>query len=397
VVKVKRESQEIAGKDIIHYLDNIEDEKSFVEYLNEYEQLKSGGSIAIEKSLWKILKGGHEEKKLKEFVEAAQKNNIEIYIVEVEGEEEIGNSELKEYGLMGKIDIEKGKIYTIKNEKEEEVRIINFESEQELERQIKEVEGKIILRNNQLEKILSEAKSAHEQSAIKRIFSVVLKAGIMRRNRLENLVNNWSIKDFEDVRKEEYEKIAEGIKAGKSNEEIVKEWAGSAGENVMKLKIKIYLKSAWYKDAEPEIREDFCKNIVMKIIAKEALEKAGKGNGLKEKKWEMILGKAISIKTENATEALEYSDEEMKKMKNDISQGGNETMANMEERIAKELKELEEKMEEKDQSGKFTEEAKAAAKKAEAMIVLFSQEERDAIQTKEDIETQDYKKILSAA
>ncbi|MCL1973084.1 MAG: hypothetical protein FWG57_08915 [Endomicrobia bacterium] len=384
------------AKGLLHDIDKVKTREEFIEALEQQQKI-GNGQIVIDEALARSIINEIGIQRFLEFLNAAGKDGVHVFLNLVS--REVPN-DLKNAGFAGhiltnaegKIEIHNyalGSVSTVTKAKD-------FNTLEELEEQVRTAPpGYFMISSSQFNNAITSEKSG---LFISQIIEAISSMKILKMFTPEkmtpdfalNAARNFDIKDMPQMSPEQELEVAIAYDAGNYREII------SALDLPQSHPISVYItklesQTSQMKEIDKkETYDAFVSGLIEKILTAKALRKAHKPNGLQDKNYEIILGRALVFQIwENAEgKGLEISEKQFT---------SNLTKRQAENQLYAKIQELMQTA-----FGEDTEKT-AKVKAINSIIELIPPiaEERRKNLTKDDIKPdfsmKDYESILSAA
>ena len=287
---------------LLHNLDDINSLEDFIEYLRQHQKI-GNGQILINSALAKKITDEKGVKKFAEFLNAARKDGVQVFVFTDSAKMP---SALENAGFAGfaytDAETQKTHLYNYAlGSASDSSTLNNFSSVQELENSIKNATGTIIINNSQLKGIINGERSG---MIIGQIIETLSSFKILKMFTPEKMTDefalkaarNFSIKDMPEITSEKAAQIT-ALFAANNFEGIIK---------TLNLKeshpISVYIMKIRSQSQDINVYNAFVTGMTEKILAADSLRKAYKSNGLQDKNYEIILGRALLLQALEKTE-----------------------------------------------------------------------------------------------
>jgi hypothetical protein len=284
------------------------------------------------------------KERVMEFLSEARKDGVEVYVMLERGEGE-SKEGVKDYERMGFAGYVEGKDLSnfVLGSKVEIEDIGEFRNERELEESLREAKGVVLIENSELKKVIEESRTGLSigeligvLTNIKKVISIFKNRGISKEE-VEGVVRNIEIKDIPEVNEEIMRGIREMVRDKDMRIENLKKIlkVSEKGSDVISVYISKVEKEVEGREDKEEIEEVLVKGIIERELVAEVLRRKNKGLGLKDKKHEIMLGKALM---ESVERGIEYDKGDNREVEEFVE--GLKTEMEVEVKLNKELAEL---------------------------------------------------------
>jgi hypothetical protein len=294
--KLKKSESRALAQGLIHFLDDVNLPAQFIQYLNQHQKI-GNGQIMLTGDFMEKLTDAIGIEKVSEFLNSAAKDGVQVYVsFDDYYYAKTFEKQLKKAGFAGYSYTKNNRvyIYNFDLKSETEMPAINFNDYGSLERALKESKGFGILKNSNLKRVITYERNGifinkiTEALSVSRILQILsdipLDAGAARRAAM-----NFNIEDMPELTEPARQILSEAL----ADDNITTEEFSAFTSFNPAHPISIYLSKLELQTGGEKIINAFLAGITERILTADALAKAGKKQGLKDKKLEIVLGRAL--------------------------------------------------------------------------------------------------------